>query len=198
MGAGRPQRAAVPGDRQQYRGGQRDAPPGNHKRRELLYRNLDKEIGHAPNHAKGGERHSDGGGDRGGDHRSDGGGDRGRGGDGRWDGGRGRGPDPGAYRGERWDQNRNNGYYYNNRWYYGPPPQTYYGMPGFHLGFSDWRRGGYLPSYYRGWALDDYPRYHLRRPPYGYHWVRIGNEFLLVSSSSGLIFDVIVDGPGGY
>ena len=102
------------------------------------------------------------------------------------------------WRGERWDQSRNNGYYYNNRWYYGPPPSTYYGLPGFRLGFSSWRRGAYLPPYYRTWALDDYDSFHLRRPPYGYHWVRIGDEFLLVSNSTGLIFDVIVAGRDGY
>ena len=151
----------------------------------------------------GGDRHSDGGG-RGGERRSDGGdrhhdgrwdGDRGRGssGDGRWDGDRGRGGE----HGERWDQSRNNGYYYNNRWFNGPPPASYYGLPGFRLGFSG-RRGGYLPPFYRSWALDDYYSYHLRRPPFGYHWVRIDNEFLLVSDSTGLIFDVIEDGGRGY
>jgi Ni/Co efflux regulator RcnB len=53
-----------------------------------------------------------------------------------------------------------------------------------------WRRGGYLPPAEQSYVVGDYPRYHLRRPPYGYHWVRIGNQFMLVSSSTGLIFDV--------
>jgi Ni/Co efflux regulator RcnB len=105
-----------------------------------------------------------------------------------WSGGR------GEWRGQRWDERHNNGYFFNNHWYYGPPPEAYYGMPGLRLGFSDFRRGAYLPPYYRNYVIDDYERYRLRRPPYGYHWVRIGGESLLVSISSGLIFDVIVDG----
>ena len=79
----------------------------------------------------------------------------------------------------------------HGRWYYGPPPSADYGRPGFQMGFSAWRRGALLPPYYRGWVLEDYLHYHLRRPPIGYHWVRIGPDFLLVSDGSGLIFDVI-------
>ncbi|MBS0410832.1 MAG: RcnB family protein [Proteobacteria bacterium] len=156
-------------------------------------------------------RHGHGGGDRGGDYhagdyRGRDGYDRGRGGDrggdrdrggyrsgdrggGRdWERGGGPGPD---YRGQRWDDRRNNGYWMNNRWHYGPPPQEMWGRPGFSLGFSDWRRGGYLPPYYRGWTVDDYGRWGLRRPPYGYHWVRVGDDYLLVAIATGLIFDVV-------
>jgi Ni/Co efflux regulator RcnB len=136
------------------------------------------------------------GGERGGDrsgysngYRGDRGSDRG--GPGRWDRGGGP-PGPGAdYRGQRWDDRRNNGYWMNSRWHYGPPPQDVYGRPGFSLGFSDWRRGGYLPPYYRGWSVDDYGRWGLRRPPYGYHWVRVGDDYLLVAIATGLIFDVV-------
>jgi Ni/Co efflux regulator RcnB len=39
-------------------------------------------------------------------------------------------------------------------------------------------------------VVGDYGRYHLRRPPFGYRWVQVGNQFMLVSSSTGLIFDV--------
>jgi len=106
-----------------------------------------------------------------------------------WQGGP---PDPGpAYRGQRWNDQRNNGYWMNNRWHYGPPPQEIYGRPGFALGFSDWRRGGYLPPYYQSRVVDDYGRWGLRRPPYGYHWVRVGPDYLLVAAATGLIFDVV-------
>jgi Ni/Co efflux regulator RcnB len=54
-----------------------------------------------------------------------------------------------------------------------------------------WRRGGYLPPAYQGAVIQDYGRYHLRRPPYGYNWVQVGGEMLLISGSSGLIFDVV-------
>lgn len=101
-------------------------------------------------------------------------------------------PDPGpSYRGQRWSDTRNNGYWMNNRWHYGPPPQAVYGRPGFALGFSDWHRGSYLPQYYQSRVVDDYGRWGLRRPPYGYHWVRVGADYLLVAAATGLIFDVV-------
>jgi Ni/Co efflux regulator RcnB len=136
-------------------------------------------------------------GGRGGDHGDRGGGDRG----GRWDG---RGGDHGGDRGGRWDgrgggrnwdDRRNNGYWFNNRWFYGPPPESYFSSPFYRPGYSSWRRGGYLPPYYNGWVVNDYWRFQLRRPPAGYHWVRIGGDYLLVSNRNGLIFDII---PGEY
>ncbi|HWA60419.1 MAG TPA: RcnB family protein [Caulobacteraceae bacterium] len=90
-----------------------------------------------------------------------------------------------------WDDRRYNGYFLNDRWHYGPPPDEYWGRPGFQPGFSAWRRGAILPPYYRSWAMGDWSRYHLRRPPPGYYWVRVGRQYLLVSNGSGLIFDVI-------
>jgi Ni/Co efflux regulator RcnB len=106
---------------------------------------------------------------------------------GHWEGG----PVPPPFRGERWDDHRNNGYYMNSRWHYGPPPEDYYGRPGFALGRSDWRLGSYLPPYYRSWVVNDYARWRLRRPPYGYNWIRVGNDYLLVAAGSGLIFDIV-------
>jgi Ni/Co efflux regulator RcnB len=40
-------------------------------------------------------------------------------------------------------------------------------------------------------VVEDYGRFHLRRPPHGYQWLRFGNQYLLVSASTGLIFDVV-------
>jgi len=93
----------------------------------------------------------------------------------------------------RWDNGRHNGYYYNNRWSYGPPPAAYYGRPGFRPGYTAWRRGAYLPSYYRdrGYIVNDYYRYSLRQPPRGYYWYRTGNDYVLAAIATGLIFDVI-------
>jgi Ni/Co efflux regulator RcnB len=39
-------------------------------------------------------------------------------------------------------------------------------------------------------VLHDWHRYHLRRPPHGYRWVRYGHNFLLVSRHNGFILDV--------
>ncbi|WP_395444173.1 RcnB family protein [Caulobacter sp. UC70_42] len=124
--------------------------------------------------------------DRGRDHdRRDYGRDYGRGDYGRGDYGR----------HDRWDRGRHNGYYYNNRWSYGPPPPAYYGRPGFRPGYTSWRRGAYLPSYYRGrgYVVNDYYRYSLRPPPRGYYWYRTGNDYVLAAIATGLIFDVIAN-----
>lgn len=69
--------------------------------------------------------------------------------------------------------------YYNNH-----APQ-YYGNPG-----PRFYRGGYLPysyrqpSYHVNWRA--YPS-RLYAPPYGYQWVHVGDEFLLIALASGLI-----------
>ena len=110
-------------------------------------------------------------------------------------GGHGRGHDNGRHNGwykdrggDRWDDHRHNGYYYQERWYYGPPPVVYYGRPDFRLGYSPWVRGGYLPPVYRrSYIVYDYPRYHLRRPPPGYAWHRVGDDYVLAAFATGLI-----------
>lgn len=120
--------------------------------------------------------------------------DRGRGHDRDWDRGRDWDRDRGGWdRDDRrdWDRGRHNGYYYQNRWYYGPPPQAYYGNPYYRPGYSSWRRGAVLPSYYRGYVVNDYYRYHLRPPPRGYAWYRAGDDYLLAAIATGLIFEII-------
>lgn len=91
----------------------------------------------------------------------------------------------------RWDGGRHNGYYYRNQWYYGPPPATYYSDPYYRPGRVEWRRGAYLPPNYRGYVVNDFDRYHLRPPPRGYTWRRVGDDYLLVAIATGLIFEII-------
>lgn len=93
--------------------------------------------------------------------------------------------------GPNWDGRKYNGYWAGGRWYNGAPQGPAYEAPGFRPGFTPWRRGAFLPPAYQSYIVDEYMRFHLRRPPYGYHWVRVGDEFLLVSVSTGLIFDVV-------
>jgi Ni/Co efflux regulator RcnB len=95
---------------------------------------------------------------------------------------------------DRWDRSRHNGYYYHNRWHYGPPPAAYYSDPYFRPGYTAWRRGATLPSYYRGAQLYEYDRYRLRRPPPGYAWYRVNDDYVLTQMMSGLIMEVV----GGY
>lgn len=94
---------------------------------------------------------------------------------------------------DRWDAGRHNGYYYNNRWYYGQPPQAYYGNPYYRPGYAAWRRGAVLPPTYRGYVVNDYYRYHLRPPPRGYAWYRVGDDYLLAAIATGLIFEIIAN-----
>ena len=40
-------------------------------------------------------------------------------------------------------------------------------------------------------AVNDWRFFRLRPPPFGFHWVRAGSDFLLVANRSGIIADVI-------
>jgi Ni/Co efflux regulator RcnB len=53
------------------------------------------------------------------------------------------------------------------------------------------RRGQYLPPQARGEMIQDYERYHLRRPPRGYFWYRAGDDYVLAAVATGVIFEVI-------
>lgn len=67
--------------------------------------------------------------------------------------------------------------------------------PGAVVAHPNWSRGDRLyrdywgPNYY----VDDWQRYHLRRPPRGYRWVHVDNDFLLVAITTGIIFDLILN-----
>ena len=77
--------------------------------------------------------------------------------------------------------------YRGNHGYYRPAPR-YYGRPGPYYGHGHWARGHRYggPRYY----VNNWDYYHLRRPPYGYRWVRADNDFLLVAVTTGLILDI--------
>jgi Ni/Co efflux regulator RcnB len=94
----------------------------------------------------------------------------------RWERGDHRGDRRGDWDGRGWERNRR----------YGPPQAYYPDRPGY----TAWRRGGRLPPSYRGYAVDDYPRYRLRPPPRGYIWYHVDNNYLL-AAPSGVIFDII-------
>jgi Ni/Co efflux regulator RcnB len=66
----------------------------------------------------------------------------------------------------------------------------------FRFGNHRWVRGErFVPVYGRSFVVGDWYRYHLRRPPYGYHWVRYGDDFLLVAIGTGIIADMLLDQP---
>ena len=57
-----------------------------------------------------------------------------------------------------------------------------------HHRHTRWVRGHryHGPTY----VVRDYGYYRLRPPPYGYHWVRADNDFLLVAITTGIILDL--------
>jgi Ni/Co efflux regulator RcnB len=87
-----------------------------------------------------------------------------------------------------WDNRRHDRvdyarYRYNYGHYHAP--RGYY--------YRTWHRGEHLP---RGWygnsfVVYDWRPYRLYSPPYGYHWVRVGNDVVLTALATGLVLDVI-------
>lgn len=58
--------------------------------------------------------------------------------------------------------------------------------------YSRYAVGSYLPMGYYGAAYYvDYRPYGLSPPPYGYTWVRVGNDVYLVSTRDGLVAEVV-------
>lgn len=80
-----------------------------------------------------------------------------------------------------------------NQWY----PQYRYRAPVRYVyprGYRayQWQVGHRLPSsYYGSNYYVDYNAYRLPPPPYGYHWVRVDRDVVLVSIASGLIRDIL-------
>jgi Ni/Co efflux regulator RcnB len=57
------------------------------------------------------------------------------------------------------------------------------------------RKGGRLAREYRGrqYVVNNWRSHRLSAPPRGYHWVRTGGDFVLVGSTSGLIFQIFLN-----
>jgi Ni/Co efflux regulator RcnB len=70
--------------------------------------------------------------------------------------------------------------------------QGHYRAPhGYH--YRTWHRGDHLPRAYYGssYIVYDWRPYRLYAPPYGYHWVRVGNDVLLTALATGVVLDVL-------
>jgi Ni/Co efflux regulator RcnB len=101
------------------------------------------------------------------------------------------------YDGRRYDVSRysrhNDRRWNGNHWY----PQYRYRAPVRYVyprGYRSyqWRVGSRLPSnYYGSNYYVDYNAYRLPPPPYGYNWVRVDRDVVLVSIASGLIRDIL-------
>lgn len=64
-----------------------------------------------------------------------------------------------------------------------------YGARGADWGHQ-WRRGDRLPDGYandRRYVVSDYRQHHLRRPAYGYRWVRYGDGYVQVRNNGYVV-----------
>ncbi|MGJ7545200.1 RcnB family protein [Variovorax sp. LT1R16] len=57
----------------------------------------------------------------------------------------------------------------------------------------EWRRGGRVPTEYRGrnYVVDDWRGHRLQAPPRGYQWVGVGGDFVLAAIATGVIAQII-------
>jgi Ni/Co efflux regulator RcnB len=57
----------------------------------------------------------------------------------------------------------------------------------------DWHKGDRIggDDWNRGERVSDYRSYHLRRPPHGYEWRRVDNNYVLAAVAGGVIASVI-------
>jgi len=56
---------------------------------------------------------------------------------------------------------------------------------------NNWRNGQKYSSWRQHQPIRDYGRYGLHRPGRGQEWIRVGNDYVLVSILSGIIFGAI-------
>ena len=66
----------------------------------------------------------------------------------------------------------------------------YYGARG-----PEWHRGGHLPPNYRSnqYVVNDWHGHHLSAPPRGYHWVQVGNDYVLAAIATGVIAQLLLN-----
>jgi Ni/Co efflux regulator RcnB len=103
-----------------------------------------------------------------------------------------------------WDRPRSDWYRHPNYWdnrrhdrrdyaryrydygYYHAPRGYYY---------RSWHRGDRLPRSWYGdsYVVYDWRPYRLYAPPYGYHWVRVGDDVILTAIATGIVLDVLYD-----
>jgi len=102
----------------------------------------------------------------------------------------------------RWDHDRRDGRRDDHRDFRRvPPPRVVYRPAPLRYGYyhpprgyyvHQWRRGERLPYafYQRPYVIADYGHCGLRRPPVGYHWVRVNHDAVLAVIATGVVLDV--------
>jgi Ni/Co efflux regulator RcnB len=61
-------------------------------------------------------------------------------------------------------------------------------------GHRNWRKGGRIErnDWNRGKRISDYRRYKLQRPPRGYEWRQVDNNYVLAAAATGLIAALVL------
>ncbi|GAB3628687.1 RcnB family protein [Pandoraea terrae] len=74
-----------------------------------------------------------------------------------------------------------------------PPPRPPFPAPP-PWAHKPWRRGDRIPYDYRGrnYVIENWRPYGLPPPPYGYQWVGVGSDYLLISVRSGIIAQIVI------
>jgi Ni/Co efflux regulator RcnB len=54
-----------------------------------------------------------------------------------------------------------------------------------------WSKGKRVPEWQRRQAVRDYSRHGLKRPGRGQQWVKVDNDYLLISLASGIIAGIV-------
>ena len=107
-------------------------------------------------------------------------------------------------RDDRWDRYRRDWKKHPNYWDNRRHDRRDYARYRYHYGvyhrpagwyYRVWHRGDRLPRAWYGhsYIIYDWHPYRLYAPPYGYHWVRVGNDVLLTAIATGIVLDVIYD-----
>lgn len=59
----------------------------------------------------------------------------------------------------------------------------------------NWYKGTVLPMPYRGghYVVSDWHGHHLHAPPRGYHWIHVGDDYVLAAIATGVIMSVLLN-----
>lgn len=107
-------------------------------------------------------------------------------------------------RNDRWDRHRSDWDRHPNYWDNRRHDRRDYARYRYSFGhyhrphgyyYRVWHRGDRLPRAWYGssYIIHDWRPYRLYSPPYGYHWVRVGNDVMLTALATGVVLDVIYD-----
>jgi Ni/Co efflux regulator RcnB len=121
-----------------------------------------------------------------------------------WRGDRGDSRGDRDWRGDRGDHRRSGAYGGHRQWRPGAYPHSYRSGRRFHIRpyirpphfyAHVWSFGEFLPQAWVApeYLIEDWWNYDLPEPPYGYDWIRVGDDALLVDEYDGRVVQVVRD-----